>query len=144
MFFLRHRRGNSPLTLSSPISGACHFGPSSHSQLESVQHGGSAVGHECCSALTGRDDWVDSDNSAMSVRQFAPQTRAARLTQHPLNGKGIKPFSFLISDSGSSSKRPIRSLNKTRRRVGRRKKKKNPSCYIASYRTGWSQMNMFV
>lgn len=24
---MRHRRGNSPLTLSRPISGACHFGP---------------------------------------------------------------------------------------------------------------------
>lgn len=40
VFFLRHRRGYSPLTLSSPISGACHFDPSSHSQLETVQHGG--------------------------------------------------------------------------------------------------------
>lgn len=27
VFFMRHRRGNSPLTLSRPISGACHFGP---------------------------------------------------------------------------------------------------------------------
>lgn len=33
------------LLLSSPMSGACHLGPSTQSQLESVQHGGSAVGY---------------------------------------------------------------------------------------------------
>lgn len=131
MFFLRHRRGNSPLTLSSPISGACHFGPSSHSQLDSVQHGGSAVGHKCCSVKKQARRLCELPTVSVVYELACTVVRSASTT--PAEWKGSK--TPLNSDKGLRLRQgsAIRSLIKT-------VKIEQPDAldYIASYRTGWS------
>lgn len=100
------------LLLSSPMSGACHLGPSTQSQLESVQHGGSAVGYTNAAQLKKIGQTAVCELPTINVVYELVCTAtesSSQQTQHQLNGKGHtkKPLSIPISNSGSSHGYPI-------------------------------------
>lgn len=98
VFFMRHRRGNSPLTLSRPISGACHFGPrqSLTTWIASTWRKRSSV--EMLRKLKTRrgEKKLRGTPDGRLRASLQPRPWTARQTQHLLNGEGEKT----LLDSG--------------------------------------------